>query len=1559
MATDDISKKYVKLEQREHVLQKPGMYVGSVDVDSTYNIWLLNEDGTKMDKRTCEYVPGLFKIFDEVVTNASDHYIRQKELLSSGKEVNPVKDIKVTVDKESGEISVYNSGDGIDVVVHPEHKIYVPELIFGNLLTSTNYTDDEKTWGGTNGAGSKLTSIFSEYFEVETVDAERGKLYKQRFSANMSVIEKPKITACKKRPYTKITFKPDYARFGGGMPGLSDDMYEVMRKRVYDLCAVTDRDINIYFNESKLEFKTFEKYVDLYLGSKSDHTRVHEEINERWEVIAAYNDFGGAEQVSFVNGLLTIRGGKHVEYIVNQIVKKMTDTIEKKCKGKQVKPQAIKDNMIVFIKCTIVNPAFDSQSKETLTTPASKFGSKAEISDKFVDKLYKSGMADRVLEICALHEEKALKKTDGKKQNTIRGLPKLSDANWAGTAKSKECLLLLCEGDSASSSALAGLAEVGRDSYGVFPLKGKVMNVKDVAAQKIADNDEIANIKKILGLETGKKYAHIEDLRYGGIMLMTDQDSVTGDTPLLLKKDNKIYIETIERIGFDWESCFNGKDYGKTDFQVWNDSGWTPIVHVMRHKVQKKIYRIVTHTGIVDVTEDHSLLDKHGNKISPMEMSVGTELLHSFPVFEGHTTDIPEDLYDMHYKERWKLASKLQIQYYQSYKTEDLIAEILSKKMEPVVKILPDESFEITEDEAYVMGLFWADGSSGIYEWKYKYKAPTKQKEYNFNRITYNWSITNSDIDLLEKSKEKISKIYDYEFKIIQDKSKNSLRKNDCYKLIANGHSKTKPMVEKYTELFYYKNKHPRYKNGNKRVPMEILNAPENIRMKFLEGYYAGDGVGHDIYSTKVPLSVNVESKISAQGIYYLFKSLGYLVSMMPIDDKNIVLNITRPGGKLQENPIKVKKIIELGYTEDYVYDLETENHHFNCGVGSICCHNTDGFHIRGLIMNLFQSMWPSLLKEFRFIHCMNTPIVKARRGNEVVSFYSLTDFENWNKENPSGWEIKYYKGLGTSTEEEAKEWFRNMKTVTYKFTDKSEESLDLAFNKQRADDRKEWLGGYDRQAILDYNNNEIPYEDFINKELIHFSNYDVERSIPSMVDGLKISQRKILYSCFKTNLTGKEMKVAQLAAYVAQVSGYHHGEVSLQDAIVNMAQNFVGSNNINLLQPNGQFGTRLIGGSDAAQPRYIYTLLTEVATAIFRKQDNQVLKYLQDDDMPVEPEFYVPIIPMILVNGAQGIGTGFSTTIPCYNPLDIVALLRRMLAGEHLCSEEDDLQPWYRGFRGRFTKIKERLNSVGLFERTAPTKIEVSELPVGYWTFKFKTDLEKELDRIEEFKKYEDASAGNVVSFTLHFASAAAVDVLMRVEANGLTRFENEFGLASPKGLSTSNMYAFNSAGQITKYDTVFDIVNEFYDVRLGYYQHRKDAVLAKLRYDMEHMQNKIRFIREVVAETIKVHKIKRAELEAHLATNAYRQHEGGYEYITRIPVYNLTLDKVEDLEQEIAKAQDYIAALEATTPQRMWLEELEELEAVYKRFLEAGTGAPAKAKATAAKGRGRIKKI
>ena len=319
-----------------------------------------------------------------------------------------------------------------------------------------------------------------------------------------------------------------------------------------------------------------------------------------------------------------------------------------------------------------------------------------------------------------------------------------------------------------------------------------------------------------------------------------------------------------------------------------------------------------------------------------------------------------------------------------------------------------------------------------------------------------------------------------------------------------------------------------------------------------------------------------------------------------------------------------------------------------------------DGFHIKGLLINMFHYLWPELLN-FDFISYMTTPIVKVSLKKTVIPFYTLTDYDTWKKNtsNFNKYSIKYYKGLGTSTAQEAKQYFRELKVNDYSVTDKTDDAVNLAFNKKLANDRKVWLKKYDREIILDYNIKKTNIDDFVNKELIHFSNSDTSRSIGSCIDGLKTSQRKILYSCFKRKLYS-EIRVAQLSGYVSEHATYHHGEASLQGAIIGMAQDFVGSNNINLLKPNGQFGTRIMGGNDSASPRYIHTEINPITDLIYRKEDLPLLKYLDDDGLPVEPEYYVPIIPMVLVNGMVGIGTGWSTNIPQYNPVEIIKNIKR-----------------------------------------------------------------------------------------------------------------------------------------------------------------------------------------------------------------------------------------------------------------------------------------------------------
>ena len=321
-----------------------------------------------------------------------------------------------------------------------------------------------------------------------------------------------------------------------------------------------------------------------------------------------------------------------------------------------------------------------------------------------------------------------------------------------------------------------------------------------------------------------------------------------------------------------------------------------------------------------------------------------------------------------------------------------------------------------------------------------------------------------------------------------------------------------------------------------------------------------------------------------------------------------------------------------------------------------------DGSHIKGLVLNMFHSMWPSLLK-LNFLTSMITPIVKVTKGKKVISFFNLTDYQEWIEKTSDykKWKTKYYKGLGTSNTSEAKDYFKDMKMNHYLWSDSTCVSMNLAFNKKEADKRKDWLYQYNEKEILDSKQVDIPVETFIHKELIHFSNSDTKRSIGSLFDGLKPSQRKILFACFKRKLYS-EIRVAQLAGYVSENAAYRHGEASLQGAIIGMAQNYVGSNNINLLEPNGQFGTRIMGGGDAASSRYIHTELNKLSTFIYPKEDFPLLEYVEDDGLSVEPYYYVPIIPMVLVNGMTGIGTGFSTNIPCFNPKDICKNIRNIL---------------------------------------------------------------------------------------------------------------------------------------------------------------------------------------------------------------------------------------------------------------------------------------------------------
>ena len=520
-----LANKYQQKTDKQHILDNPDTYIGSVEhIESVQ--WILNDEGNKIVEKNIAYIPALFKLFDEGIVNCRDHVIRMQQAEhNSIPNSLPVTYIDISI-QDDGTITMTNDGNGIDIAQHPEYNIWIPELIFGHLRTSTNYDKTEKKIvGGKNGFGFKLVLIWSTYGYIETIDHVRGLKYTQEFRNNLDVIEKPSITKCKSKPYTKIVFKPDYARLG--IPGLTPDVIALLRKRVFDVAAVTDKSLKVKYNSQLIPVKNFQQYIDMYVGGKDAVPRVYEEAGPRWEYAVALSPTHEFIHVSFVNGIHTAKGGKHVEFILNQITRKLVAYIEKK-KKVVVNANSIKEQLILFMRCDIENPSFDSQTKDFMNTPSAKFGSTCSVSDKFIEKLAKMGVMDAACALTEVKENKAAKKTDGTKSKNVRGIPKLIDANWAGTEKSSQCIIIFCEGDSAKAGIVSGLSSEDRNTIGVYPMKGKILNVRGELVKKIAENKEIAEIKKILGLETGKEYASINDvnksLRYGRVLFMTDQD---------------------------------------------------------------------------------------------------------------------------------------------------------------------------------------------------------------------------------------------------------------------------------------------------------------------------------------------------------------------------------------------------------------------------------------------------------------------------------------------------------------------------------------------------------------------------------------------------------------------------------------------------------------------------------------------------------------------------------------------------------------------------------------------------------------------------------------------------------------------------------------------------------------------------------------------------------------------------------------------------------------------------------------------------------------------------
>jgi DNA topoisomerase-2 len=429
-----------------------------------------------------------------------------------------------------------------------------------------------------------------------------------------------------------------------------------------------------------------------------------------------------------------------------------------------------------------------------------------------------------------------------------------------------------------------------------------------------------------------------------------------------------------------------------------------------------------------------------------------------------------------------------------------------------------------------------------------------------------------------------------------------------------------------------------------------------------------------------------------------------------------------------------------------------------------------------------------------------------------------------------------------------------------------------------------------------------VPIPEFVDKELVLFSRADVERSIPSVVDGLKPSQRKVLYAAFKRKLTS-DVKVAQFAGYVAEHTAYHHGEASLVGTIVGMAHDFVGSNNANYLVPSGQFGTRLMGGKDAASARYIFTRLAPVARTLFHPDDDASLEYLDDDGDSIEPRYYVPVLPALLINGSSGIGTGWSTEIPAYDPAEVAANVERMIRREELVA----MTPWYRGFTGSIERVSDdAFVTKGTFRVSGKTVI-VTELPVGRWTQDVKDHLETLLEK-KVIVDYKENHTDTSVRFDIEFAETPS-------DPASVLKLETT--------VRTSNMHAFDADGNIAKYGSPEDILRAWYAVRERAYEARKTRMLADIKKRMRIARNKSTFVDAVVSGALVV---SGRPMDDVIADTRRIVNDDDAETLLSMDIRSLTAEKAEKYRQDVFALNDERETVHGTSIEDMWTADLRE---------------------------------
>lgn len=439
---------------------------------------------------------------------------------------------------------------------------------------------------------------------------------------------------------------------------------------------------------------------------------------------------------------------------------------------------------------------------------------------------------------------------------------------------------------------------------------------------------------------------------------------------------------------------------------------------------------------------------------------------------------------------------------------------------------------------------------------------------------------------------------------------------------------------------------------------------------------------------------------------------------------------------------------------------------------------------------------------------------------------------------------------------------------------------------------------------------------DFLSNEYKEFAMYSIEgRAIPSVIDGFKPTQRKIIHISNQIWKTGNEKtkKVFQLAGVVADQAYYHHGNASLENAIITMAQRF--KNNAPLLEEDGQFGS--LRSPQAGAPRYIGTKLSENFALIYK--DFELLDYKEEEGEKIEPRFFLPIIPTVLLNGSSGIAVGFASNILNRDVKDLIDACVKVLSGKN----PGEVKPSLNGFTGEFIQDKDnnkRWVIRGKFVRANTSTVKISELPPSMTYEKY----EELLDKLVEDKSivsYDDNCKDNI-DYTIKF-TRADLDKLDDEKLIKLLKLEEA---------STEIYSTLDESGKLKIFDYTTDIIKYFVEFRLSYYHKRKQFLLDKMNRELKILSNRGRFIKAIIDGKLKVNNVAKAQIVEGIEAMGLDKIDDSYDYLLRMPIYSLTKEMYEKLKEDFKLKKEEIAKLEATDPKYIYLFDLTELKKKFK---------------------------